>query len=85
MATAIRTSSVPNMQREKACLWLGGSNMNGEADLYLHSVGWGFEFGRSMAVGDFNADGYDDVAIAEYSLSDDIFPAECTYLPAMRS
>lgn len=60
--------------REKACLWLGGSNMNGEADLYLHSVGWGFEFGRSMAVGDFNADGYDDVAIAEYSLSDDIFP-----------
>lgn len=60
--------------REKACLWLGGSNMNGEADLYLHSVGWGFEFGRSMAVGDFNADGYDDVAIAEYSLGDDSFP-----------
>ncbi|MGI6198961.1 MAG: hypothetical protein ACOYIS_07570 [Candidatus Cloacimonadaceae bacterium] len=60
--------------RERACLWLGGSNMNGEADLYLHRVGLGFEFGRSMAVGDFNADGYDDVAIAEYSLSDSSFP-----------
>ena len=59
---------------ERACLWLGGSNMNGEADLCLHSVGWGFEFGRSMAVGDFNADGYDDIAIAEYSLSNSSFP-----------
>jgi hypothetical protein len=58
---------------EEAALWLGGSNMNGTPDLFLYGISTGFQFGVSMASGDFNDDGYDDVAIGEPSLDDDIF------------
>jgi len=55
---------------ERAALWLGGNNMNGTPDLFLYGISSGFQFGVSMASGDFNADGYDDVAIGEPSLDD---------------
>jgi len=58
---------------ERAALWLGGSNMNGVPDLILYAPSSGFKFGISMASGDFNGDGYDDVVIGEPSLSDDWF------------
>lgn len=58
---------------EEAALWLGGNNMNGIPDLFLNGISTGFHYGESMASGDFNADGYDDVFIGESSLDDDIF------------
>lgn len=48
-----------------ACIWLGGRNMNGEADLYLTNPVVGWQFGMSTAVGDFNADGFDDIAVGD--------------------
>ncbi|NLW19439.1 MAG: T9SS type A sorting domain-containing protein [Candidatus Cloacimonetes bacterium] len=42
-------------------VWLGGSKMNSEVDLIKYR---GYSrFGYGMAVGDFNGDGYDDVAV----------------------
>ena len=47
--------------QRRFAVWLGGSNMNAEADFTKYrSQSW---YGRGVAVGDFNADGYDDVAI----------------------
>jgi len=50
----------------RACIWLGGANMNGTADYYFGPVRYiGYQFGIGLACGDFNGDGYDDVAAAE--------------------
>lgn len=47
--------------QRRFAVWLGGNIMNAEADLSkFRSQSW---YGHGVAVGDFNADGYDDVAI----------------------
>jgi hypothetical protein len=47
----------------EAVIWLGKQNVNGTADLYLLQHGYE-NFGYSVVTGDFNADSYDDIAIA---------------------
>jgi hypothetical protein len=50
----------------RACIWLGGTEMNGTADYYFGPVRYiGYQFGTGLTCGDFNGDGYDDVAAAE--------------------
>ncbi len=44
-------------------VWLGKQNVNGTSDLIKYNSGYE-NFGYSLVTGDFNADGYDDVAIA---------------------
>ena len=44
-------------------VWLGKENVNGTADLIIHNPGYE-NFGYSLVTGDFNADGYCDIAIA---------------------
>lgn len=49
----------------RGCLWLGGANMNGTADLYFSAVTGTQQFGLGVACGDFTGDGYDDIAFSE--------------------
>ncbi len=44
-------------------VWLGRQNVNGTADLIKNNPGYE-NYGYSLVTGDFNADGYDDIAIA---------------------
>jgi hypothetical protein len=48
----------------RACIWLGGANMNGTADLFINAWAYGMQMGLGIACGDFNADGCDDLAIS---------------------
>lgn len=50
----------------RACVWIGGANMNGTADLFIDPWDWilGMQMGLGIASGDFNADGCDDLAIS---------------------
>ncbi|MBW6513624.1 MAG: VCBS repeat-containing protein [Candidatus Syntrophosphaera sp.] len=48
----------------RACVWLGGANMNGTADLFINAWAYGMQMGLGIASGDFNADGCDDLAIS---------------------
>ncbi len=49
-----------------AGVWLGGQVPNGTCDLTLNEVSQqADQFGYSLAVGDFDNDGYDDIAISE--------------------
>ena len=50
----------------QAGLWLGGPNINTTVDLVLDPPpDWTFmNFGHAKAVGDFNGDGYDDLALS---------------------
>ncbi len=49
-----------------AYVWLGGHNPNGTVDLTIpHSIGVAQQFGWARAAGDFNNDGYCDVAISQ--------------------
>jgi len=44
-------------------VWLGKPQVNGTSDLIIYN--WAYEnYGYSLVTGDFNADGYDDIAIA---------------------
>ena len=44
-------------------VWLGKQNVNGTADLIKYNPGYE-NYGYSLLTGDFNTDGYDDIAIA---------------------
>ena len=44
-------------------VWLGRQNVNGTADMIKNNPGYE-NYGYSLVTGDFNADGYDDIAIA---------------------
>jgi len=45
-------------------VWLGKQNVNGTSDLIVYND-LGYEnYGYSLVTGDFNADGYDDIAVA---------------------
>ena len=44
-------------------VWLGKQNVNGTADYIQYNPGYE-NYGYSLVTGDFNADGYDDIAIA---------------------
>jgi hypothetical protein len=44
-------------------VWLGKQNVNGNSDLIKYNSSYEY-FGFSLVTGDFNADGYDDIAIA---------------------
>jgi len=44
-------------------VWLGKLNVNGTADYIQYNPGYE-NYGYSLVTGDFNADGYDDIAIA---------------------
>jgi len=44
-------------------VWLGKQNVNGTSDLIKNNPGYE-NYGYSLVTGDFNADGYDDIAIA---------------------
>jgi hypothetical protein len=57
---------------------LGGSVLNGSYDLYLDAPEISNNFGQSVAVGDFNNDGYDDVAVGApgSGASPDIYPGK---------
>ncbi len=44
-------------------VWLGKKNVNGTSDLIKYNPGYE-NYGYSLVTGDFNADGYDDIAIA---------------------
>jgi len=44
-------------------VWLGKQNVNGTSDLIKYNPGYE-NYGYSLVTGDFNADGYDDIAIA---------------------
>jgi hypothetical protein len=46
-------------------IWLGGTNMNGTSDLLIAGHLSGMQFGTGMAAGDFNGDGFCDVAASE--------------------
>ncbi len=48
----------------RACVWLGREQFNGTVDLYLNAPLLGQQFGWAKVAGDFNADGYCDVAIS---------------------
>ncbi len=49
-----------------AYVWLGGHNPNGTVDLTIpHSIGVTEQFGWAKAAGDFNNDGFCDVAISQ--------------------
>ncbi len=49
-----------------AYVWLGGYDPNGTVDLTIpHSIGVALQFGWARAAGDFNNDGYCDVAISQ--------------------
>jgi hypothetical protein len=50
-------------------VWLGGANMNGTDDLTIVGQDAGMLFGTGMAAGDFNADGYCDVAASAPHMS----------------
>jgi hypothetical protein len=62
--------NTPMPQEGQAFLFLGGANPNGVPDLHIRGDDyiWGCYmsayFGKSMAVADFNNDGYDDLAIS---------------------
>ena len=66
----LSNSSTPMPQEGHAFLFLGGANPNGVPDLHIRGDDyiWGCYmsayFGISMAVADFNNDGYDDLAIS---------------------
>lgn len=47
-----------------ALIWLGGANMNGTYDLRLYHPEISSNFGYCKATGDFNADGFCDLAIS---------------------
>ena len=50
----------------RAYVWLGGQNPNGTVDLTIpRTVGVAEQFGWAKAAGDFNDDGYCDVAISQ--------------------
>jgi hypothetical protein len=53
-----------NYDNGRACVWLGGTNMNGTADLFINAWAYGMQMGLGIASGDFNADGCDDLAIS---------------------
>ncbi len=58
-------------------VWLGKRNVNGTADLIVGNQGYDY-YGYSLATGDFNGDGYDDIAVA--ASHDDSAPwAQGTY------
>ncbi|MFA6911443.1 MAG: T9SS type A sorting domain-containing protein [Candidatus Cloacimonadaceae bacterium] len=44
-------------------VWLGGQNVNGTSDYLQGNPGYE-NYGYSLVTGDFNADGYDDIAVA---------------------
>jgi hypothetical protein len=50
----------------QAGLWLGGTNVNATVDLVFNPpIDWQWHnFGHAKAVGDFNGDGYDDLALS---------------------
>jgi len=48
---------------KKFSLWLGRQNVNGTSDFIYHRPG-STNFGYSLAAGDYNADGYDDIAVS---------------------
>ncbi|MDD4668203.1 MAG: T9SS type A sorting domain-containing protein [Candidatus Cloacimonetes bacterium] len=49
----------------KAGIWLGGAQFNGTVDLTIYPPQWrGMVFGWGKAAGDFNGDGYCDLAIS---------------------
>ena len=45
-------------------VWLGKKNVNGTADLIVGTPGGHENYGRILVTGDFNADGYDDIAVS---------------------
>ena len=50
----------------RAYLWMGGANFNGTVDLVFHAPpGVAEQFGWAMATGDFNGDGFCDLAISQ--------------------
>ncbi len=55
--------------RGRACIWMGGPVMNGTADLFFTGGGY-MQFGYDIACGDFNGDGYDDIAFSEPCFTD---------------
>ena len=48
---------------KKFSLWLGRQNVNGTSDFIYHRPG-STNFGYTLAAGDFNADGFDDLAVS---------------------
>lgn len=57
---------------------LGGPNLNGSTDLYINAPTISIALGASIAVGDFNNDGFDDVAAGApgTDASPDIYPGK---------
>ena len=49
-------------QRGGLRVWLGGTNMNGISDVTIEGNATGMQMGTGLAAGDFNNDGYCDVA-----------------------
>jgi hypothetical protein len=60
-------SSNPNYDSDgSAFMWLGGANMNGTYDLrFFAPQGISEKFGWDKVAGDFNNDGFCDVAISQ--------------------